>query len=638
MITLTQVLEGQFRGDIRFRGAAYLKAERVSITRVTPEHVFAVVQDGIDYQTQLTREGEELRMHCACASNDRAASACKHLWATILAVDAGGLISGFVRSGHIPPFASEQTASQVSDDYWEQDSHRDVLHPRRSRLPAGVSAVLAPLETGWKSQLQKLSEEMHVEATTVSAAVREREIFYELDLAQGREKQQLVIQTSQRQRRSNGQWGKRKPLKLRSGQLDDIEGDDDRRILAYLAGGSPERVSWTMPQADGQATASRYALSHSLSEVLLPLMCATGRAVILDEDAEKSKPLEWDEGPPWELCVEKATRRADAEWALTGSLRRSDEIAGHRRNAKLVIPGGLVIARGKIARLQDFGAFGWVELLRSEGPIDVPLDEGHELVDRLLDMPQLPRLELPVELRLAEVTAVPVPHLTLHTPRGIRWQHERLPGEVGFEYEGTVVRSSSPQGAIVQRELGRCIARDRPCEEGSWIDLVGLGARRLLNVFHSRSDVEIPAKALGQVVRGLFRQGWQVHADGKQVHQPAPMNFEIKSGIDWFELSAKVDFEGRSVPFPELLSALARGDCTVRLDDGSLGIVPEEWMKQFGLLSGLGISEDDHVRFSRTQVGLLDALLAAQESVRFDAGFDQLRRKVKEFSGIEIAA
>ena len=53
-MTLAQVLEGQFRGDIRFRGAAYLKTERVAITRVTPETVFAVVTDGIDYQTQLS--------------------------------------------------------------------------------------------------------------------------------------------------------------------------------------------------------------------------------------------------------------------------------------------------------------------------------------------------------------------------------------------------------------------------------------------------------------------------------------------------------------------------------------------------------------------------------------------------------
>ncbi len=633
-MTLAQVLEGQFRGDIRFRGAAYLKAERVSITRVTPENVFAVVSDGIDYQTQLTREASELRMHCACSQGDRPNPTCKHLWATILAVDAGGLVAGSIRPGHIPPFTAEFEQAFPSDEYWEQDSNRDVYIPPQSARPARISAVLAPLAAGWKSQLQKLSEEMHVEATT-GAAAREREIIYEFDLAQGREKRQLIIQTSQRQRRSNGQWGKRKPLKLRPGQLDDIEGDD-RRILAYLAGGAPERTTWAPTQSDVQATASRYALSHSLAEVLLPLMCATGRAVVLGDDGEKSRPLQWDDGPPWELCLEVVRDEAEERWRLSGSLRRADDSMS-LDDARLVIPGGLVVARGKVARVQDFDAFGWIDMLKTEGVVDVPLDEGHELVDRLLDMPQLPRVELPQELRLAEVSAKPVPHLTLHTPRGIRWQHERLPGEVGFEYEGTIIRSSSPQSAIVQRELGRCITRDRSCEETAWNDLIGLGARRLLNVFHGRSDAEIPAKALGQVVRGLFAQGWQVHADGKQVHQPAPMNFEIKSGIDWFELSATVDFEGRTIAFPELLSALARGDCTVRLDDGSLGIVPEEWMRQYGLLSGLGISEGDHVRFSRTQVGLLDALLAAQESVRFDAGFDELRRKVKEFSGIEIA-
>ncbi len=44
--------------------------------------------------------------------------------------------------------------------------------------------------------------------------------------------------------------------------------------------------------------------------------------------------------------------------------------------------------------MQDFDAFGWIDMLKTEGVIDVPFDEGHELVDRLLDMPQLPRVEL----------------------------------------------------------------------------------------------------------------------------------------------------------------------------------------------------------------------------------------------------
>src|SRR5205814_1668223 len=157
-----------------------------------------------------------------------------------------------------------------------------------------------------------------------------------------------------------------------------------------------------------------------------------------------------------------------------------------------------------------FGAFGWIGLLRTESAISVPKEEGGELIDRLLDMPRLPDLELPPELRLEEVQVEPAAHLTLFTPRGIRWQHERLTGEVSFEYAGALVRSSSPQGAIVQRELGRCLRRDREREESAWGNLEQLGARRMLNTFQGRDDVEIPAQRLGYVVRGLIVAGWQV--------------------------------------------------------------------------------------------------------------------------------
>lgn len=633
-MTLAQVFEGQFRGDIRFRGAAYLKAERVSLTRVTPQNVFAVVQDGIDYQTQLSREGTELQMFCTCTQSDRPANPCKHLWATILAVDAAGLIAGSVKPGHIPPFASESVPETAFDDYWEGDSNRDVYNPPGGPRLARSALVVTQRVTGWQSQLQQLSESLHIEASGAATAAREREILYEIDVAQSRERNQLVIQTSQRQRRSNGQWGKRKPLKLRSGQLGEIELDDDRRILAYLAGGSPERGNWLTQQSDGQTTAHRYQVSPALAEVILPLLCATRRTVLLGDESERPRPLEWDDGPPWELCVDVAPDESGENWQLSARLRRGGDKLP-LTDATLLVPGGFAFIKQRVARFHDFGAFGWVNLLRAEGDICVPQADGPELIDRLLDMPRLPELQLPPELRLEEVVVAPVPHLTLFTPRGVRWQHERLTGEVSFEYGGTLVRSSSPQGAVVQRELGRCLPRDREREETAWRDLERIGARRLLNTFQARHDVEIPAKMLGPIVRGLIGKGWQLRADGKQVHQPAPLGFEIKSGIDWFELHAKVDFEGRSVPFPELLSALARGDSTVRLDDGSLGILPEEWMKQYGLLAGLGISDGEHVRFSKTQVGLLDALLATQSAVQFDAAFDELRCKVREFSGIE---
>jgi len=558
------------------------------------------------------------------------------LWATLLAADAGGLIAGTVKPGHIPPFAVDVSFDTVLDSYWDGDSHRDVYTPPvPARVTREVLEVRAQLK-GWESQLAKLSEQMQGATTAAAGPLKDREIFYEIDAPPSRERGQLVVHVSQRQRRSNGQWGKRKPLKVRPGRLDEIELEEDRVILAYLAGGIPERSQWYAQQAELQANVHRFYLPCDLAMIVVPLMCATGRTCLLSEGHDSDERFTWDEGDPWELCLDVA-RAPDAEqWTVSGVLRRGEDMLPVQEPV-LLLPGGLVFARNQISRLQDFGAFEWLNLLRSEGEIEIPVEEGHDFTDRLLDMPQLPRIELPPELRLEEVRMVPVPHLTLHTPRGLRWQHERLLGDVSFEYAGSRIPSSSPQGAIVQRAAGRCILRDREAEDRAWVGLQDAGFRRLLNTHQGRYDVEIQARGLGPAVRGLIVEGWQIHADGKQVHQAGPLSFEIKSGLDWFELHAKVDFEGRSIAFPELLSALSRGDCTVRLDDGSLGILPEEWMRQLGLLSGLGVSEEDHVRFSRNQVGLLDALLAVQETVTVDSGFEELRGRIREFSGIQTS-
>jgi SNF2 family DNA or RNA helicase len=287
--------------------------------------------------------------------------------------------------------------------------------------------------------------------------------------------------------------------------------------------------------------------------------------------------------------------------------------------------------------MDDFGAFRWLAILEQQ-PLTVPDGEEHELVDRLLDMPVLPRLELPDELRLEEVRCEPVPFLTIGSPRGSKWSSEWLEGEVHFDYMGTLIPASSPRWAIVQREAGRSIVRDRQRESAAWAQLQESGFRRRLGPKRQGRAVEINARDLGPAVRALTAAGWEVRADGKQVRRPGEISFRVRSGIDWFELHADVDFEGRTIPFPELLSALARGDSTVRLDDGSLGIVPEEWIRRFGLLAGLGTNENDHVRFAQNQAALLDALLASQSLVDYDRQFVELRDKFDSFKGVVPAS
>lgn len=648
-MTLAQLLEERFRGDIRFRGAEFLKNERVTISLVTAECITGLVRDDSEFETELTREkdGAELRLRCTCPQGRGRNPVCKHLWGTILAVDSGGLITGGVKPGHIPPFVVEQELTDFDEELWEGDPNRDVYSPPGSPNHLVRQAlVVEPQLRPWDAQLQELRHKLQHQSRGSHKAPKERSVFYEIDASQSSDQRRLVIETTQRQRRSNGQWGKLKPLKVRMGRLDELELEEDRQLIAYLLGGAPERTNWFAPQVDVQPTANRYQLSFELAELMLQKLCATQRLRYRESESQAAvskqvTPLTWDDGPPWELCIELASDEGSNSWRVVGRLRRGDDSLDLREPV-LLIPGGFVFTRTHVARLQDFGAFDWIPLLRSDRTISVERGEEHELVDRLLDMPQLPRLELPTELRLEEFHCVPTSQLFLQAPRGVRWQQDRLLAEVQFEYGGTRIRGGSPQAMVVQRDWNRCIPRDRAAEARAW-DELRLGGFRQLNSENNpsartgRYDVEIPLRWLGPAVRQLVKLGWQVHADGQQVRQPGKMQFDVKSGMDWFELHAKVDFDGRSVAFPALLAALARGDSTVRLDDGSFGILPEEWAQQFGLLSGLGVAEGDHVRFTQSQAVLLDVLLASQESVQVDEGFNELRNRLKSFDGVRAA-
>lgn len=638
-MTLTELLENKFRADLRFRGETYVKAERVSLIRITPDQVFGIVQDSVEYETQLSRTDAQLKMYCTCEPFQKS-GVCKHLWATIVAVQESGVVVGAVRPGHIPPFAADSEPSFLHSDIWdddELDDPGDVFNPPAASQTNGRSAVhVRPRLKPWESKLHDLKSKMQTNEPAAPNAGREREIFYEIDVSESRAVGQLVIQTAQRQRRANGQWGKLKPLKLRPGKLDEVEHEDDSKILAYLSGGTPERTNWHAQQAEIQTSVYRYRVPFELCELILPLMCRTGRVRYLNSNEHDAQTLAWDEGPPWELTMRVAFHEEDQEWKLEGLLKREKETLP-ARNAVLLVPGGLVLTETTIARLMDYDAFEWIDVLATDNALRVPDGEQQELVDYLLDMPTLPRLELPKELELKEVSCDPKPHLTIQSPRGKRWHLERLQGQVQFDYLETLIPANSSQWALVQREQGRCILRNRGKEDLAWSQLHELGFRRMLDQRRQGHDVEIAARGLGPAVRRLIELGWQVHADGKQVRQPGEFQFRIKSGIDWFELHGDVQFEGLSVSFPELLSALSRGDSTIRLSDGSLGILPEDWAKKFGLLAGLGVADEDHMRFAHNQVALLDALLSAQEQVEHDETFETLRNRFQTFSGIESA-
>ncbi|GIX05157.1 MAG: hypothetical protein KatS3mg114_1026 [Planctomycetaceae bacterium] len=627
---LAELFEQRFRSDIRFRGEAYFRSERVAVVKVTPDDLHAEVRDGVMHHTRLQRHEGQLKFICSCTppgTNGQQAY-CKHVWATLLSVDEGNYLQGTPKPGFIPPFLTQSSSLDLPPSAVEREdsSPATKLHPT-SRTATGSPRL-------WEDILRQMRSALTDQDTTPIPGNREREIYYEIDLRASDDEGMLILQTSQRQRRNNGEWGKLKPLKLRPGKFDEIDDPEDRRILAYLMGATPERGTSSGGMGETWAAVHRYRVPHDLCLLLLPTIAATGRLRIADEDERVTEVLRWDPADPWELTLTVQYAAETKLWKLSGWLVRGDERLSLQQ-PQLLLPGGLVLHQHTIARLRDYEAFTWARLLRQHVSLEVPQGEEHDLVDRLLDMPVLPRLELPQELQLEQVRIAPTPLITLEAPTKQRWHRERLRATVEFEYDGWRVRGSTFQWAIVDRLQQRCILRDDQRENELWAQLEQAGFRRLLDQRHSQHDVEIVIRDLGFAVRKLIQQGWVVRAADKQVRQPLHLQFRVKSAIDWFELHAHLEFDGASASLPELLAALRRGDGTIRLDDGSWGILPEEWLAQFGLLAQLGQLDEDHLKFSTVQAGLLDALLSTLPGVNYDARYRQARQMLGHATSVE---
>ena len=70
----------------------------------------------------------------------------------------------------------------------------------------------------------------------------------------------------------------------------------------------------------------------------------------------------------------------------------------------------------------------------------------------------------------------------------------------------------------------------------------------------------------------------------------------VSSGIDWFEVHAKVNFGKQEVGLKEIQKAMHNKTRYVKLGDGTLGVMPKEWIDKFGSYFRSGTITDDFIK------------------------------------------
>ncbi|MGH8137136.1 MAG: DEAD/DEAH box helicase [Steroidobacteraceae bacterium] len=539
------------------------------------------------------------------------------------------------------------------DDDWDYDEGKD--REDASRFPPPVTARARPptqppaprrpskpTAASWRKQMAQLYRAPLGGSPAPEAWPSKRELLYVIEVASTLAGGGLHIEIFFRDLKKDGAWSKPKSRYLRRELLHQLPDPSDRRILAFLAGAT-QLYSHTAEYGHAaggyydNALPFRYRLIDPQPELILPALCQTGRCRLRlqpEDEGQQWLPVTWDEGEPWQFRLEVRHAPLSGQYEVLGALRRGAERMD-LSTPVMVVDAGILFTRELATRYEHHGAFNWIISLRTHGSLLIPFEERDEFLAELLRQPRLPPLDLPEELRYEEIIVTPRPRLTVK-PDKSGWQRDQLHGELTFDYGGTIVAHDEPSRGVVQMAQRRVLLRDFSAESASDQRLQQLGWRRASPTYPDRRPkLELAVGRLPNVVHELTAEGWHVEAEGKVYRSPGKFNIQVQSGIDWFELHGAVEFGDTVAQLPELLAAVRRGEDLVRLGDGTVGLLPQEWLKKYGLLAGLGTAHEHHLRFTRSQVGLLDALLAAQPEAECDWLFTQARDELRSFAGIQ---
>ncbi|MBY0507833.1 MAG: SWIM zinc finger family protein [Bryobacteraceae bacterium] len=577
------------------------RLRRVRVLTANAQGMDAYMTFGTYYQMQAERNDRALQVHCSCPEY-RGEEPCKHVWALLcLARDRGYLqgdgtpverLEGKFHGARKPPDWRALVRSVQS---------RPALDPE------------APVSGEWP---------------------KGREVFYVLDMAANAASSTpgIAVDLAIRDRlKTPGAFALSKPksIRLRVAELAAWPDLAQRDLLLSLAG---------IPDANdrnAESLPTRFHLRPALLPVYVPRLCESGRLFWRESPkapVQEWQQLSWDPGAPWRFVPEIREAPEIECWKLTGKLERDGE-QRDLESAGILFAAGFVILDGVIAGLVHEGQFGWIAALRAEkDELIIPASQAAEFVGEVISGSQPLRVEWPAELAYTGIQEPPRFHLRLKSTYS--WRKDRTEGKLRVFYGPVSIPESHRAPNLVDPKARLVRRRDEEAERTAKEKLVSLGLAQ--DRFYSGDHSwDMPTRNVSRVVRELARAGWALEVEGEEFRQATQFDFNVTSGIDWFDLQVSVSYDGAAVTLPTLLQALEKGEAVVVLPGGGFGVLPPDLVERYGTIVSMGKIAGESVRFKRSQAGLLDLLLADKKGVRVDEVFAEARAALRAFDGIQ---
>ena len=631
-MTVLDILRPRTSHGAQQRGWQYLN--RVEGLRHDDHSVTAAVVGDDIYDVEIRHDTRHLRVWCSCPYFADRSTGCKHLWATaVLALEHGWLTNLPANLDVVMDFAGgEDYAFGVLDEH------------ERSEPPGRAWQGLTVESPDWQRALAAValkSDEL------VPATASDAQLIYVLNAPVRGTVTEVMLQIERVDRLRDGTWSRPKRTTVAAEHIAQLPDADDRWALALITATTPLAVT---------------RLNGPLLDVLLPRLCPTGRVRLRQAHrnvpavvSEDERPLGWDVGEPWQfvLTVTRATEN-EADGGMDDA--RDHEARTYRVDAVLVrgelrvsvhqfwlLTDSIAVLDGVAAPFDPAGGFAWAVQLRARGALAIPEDSRRALIESLARS-AVQYVEVPPDLQWEERVVTPRFRATIGRPIEERGT---CPVEVEVDYDGTIAPLVRGSARLLSADGRVMYRRDRVAEahalhvlkdtdvlsDNNVPSMADALASRNAGTL-STSAPSVNYRKVPALVRALLDAGWMVLAEGVRYRALDAPRLRVSSGIDWFHINSLGDGD-TAIDLRDLLSALKTGRRTVMLGDGTIGMLPEQWLARVAPVLAIGDEDENGVRFKPSQVALIDALLAAQPDVDWDDGFARAREAIWRFDRVE---
>ena len=607
-----------FFDQTRQRGSEYLSQGHVEMVTSNDHVILLNVFGGQTYTVTLSKEldGDSkcVMGSCSCP-HYQSGNFCKHIWASLLYMEGHPFLEMSPRPTRLVAFHDH--------DYDDEDDEMDD--------PQDFEDIDGPEATSWQRNMKIFQKEMETQKTQrqryIQTNGKYRELYYVLrmDEEKGHDDTYLNLCIFQCERGANGKFGKIKHFTTTwtNGILiNHIPNGQDLRILSKYEANIEPLDDYGYYRSSNEA---RLRLPHDLALDALEEIASTGRLVTLDEGRRHNhrnfRPLTFIK----ESCTFQAkVGREGDHWILSGVFLRGSEEISHSVCDTVLRPVNFFVYDGVLSPFNTSPELDrFLSIIIRRGNLKLPVENCNELRGLISEYIGIANTvfddSFGIQKRL--VKGVPVFEMALG--------RDAISGSLFFMYDGVKHAPLSPKDIDEQKEEDVFLKKDID-HERHFIDKID----SMPSLRNSKFDdsYAIDDGDFFNTIKSLEKLGIEIRAEDKKVVLSSTVSPSVASGIDWFELDCKIEFEDAKFFLPEIIAKAKENRRFIKLGNGALGILPDKWFDQYRRLKDFSLKEKDgKLLFGKSQGMILDALLQDQ-NVKADKPYSDMIKSLKKYT------